>query len=94
MKLLLTLLLVFHAAMIAPGQAVVSFRLETRGCLYRNETFLQCWESPGEYNVHIGASGPLDAAFRPHAGDVIRLVTPEGTASTPLRWWRYLPIIR
>lgn len=54
--------------------AVISWRQEERGCLYRNSTFVGCWDAAGAYRVTLG--GPLtDGALRPAAGDVYELRT-------------------
>ena len=75
--------------------ATVSWHQETRGCLYRNRVFLSCFERPGSYVETFGAAGPLDAAYRPAAGDVYSLWTPEGVYHTQLIGRAvFLPVIR
>ena len=64
--------------------ATISWTQQSRGCLYRNTTFISCYERPGSYVETFGAVGPLDAAYRPTAGDVYTLWTPEGVERAPL----------
>lgn len=68
-----------------PGASVVSWTQTTRGCLYKNETFIACYETPGEYRITFGRVGLLDGTLRPRVGDVYVLWTPEGTWRAALR---------
>jgi len=63
------------------------------GCLFRNDTLYRCYQESGV--LRLGAHGPLDAAYRPAAGDVYTLVGADGSVErAPLRGVVYLPVIR
>jgi len=56
-------------------------------CISRNATLIRCWtDLPAEtYVMVLGNKGPLDAAFRPHSGDVFVLQQDGQTWRAPLR---------
>lgn len=63
------------------------------GCLWKGQTFIQCYESSG--TLLLGASGPLDHAYRPTAFDVFRLVRSDGTVEqTQIKSVVYLAVWR
>jgi hypothetical protein len=65
------------------------------GCLYRNNTLIACYPREASYTLELGATGSLDGAYRPAAGDVFTLARPGGEVDTaPLRSLSYLPAWR
>lgn len=65
-------------------------------CLSRNSTLIQCWSDlpPGLSVVELGKTGPLDAAFRPAAGDVYVVQQDGAVWKAPLRGVAYFPVWR
>ncbi len=81
--------LIFLALWTAPGRAVVSWDAPGRACLFRNATFINCWDGPQAIPLEGG-----DFAYHPAAGDVFTLQFPDGSiVQTRLRPPTvYLPI--
>ena len=80
-----------------PGVAHLSWT--GPGCLYRvpsNQTtiLIACYPREGGYAIELGSDGPLDAAYRPAAGDMYVLWRADGRKEqAPLRSVTYLPAI-
>jgi hypothetical protein len=88
-----------RAAWDTSTSATVSWTQTARACLYREpmtgaRVFIGCYEAPGDYHIQFGHVGPLDAAYRPAAGDMYVLQTGGEVWRAPLRWVVLLPIIR
>lgn len=76
-----------------PSSAVISWRQTERACLYRNSTFVGCWDAPGEYRMTLG--GPLtDGAYRPAAHDVYTLIYGGQAWRAELRGVVYVPVVQ
>lgn len=65
-------------------------------CISRNATLIRCWTDlpPETYIMLLGSAGPLDAAYRPAAGDVFVLEQDGARYPTPLRAFVALPLVR
>ena len=75
-----------------PGRATLTW--SGPGCVYRNQTLLACYPREVGYVLELGGAGPIDAAYRPGAGDVYRLVRFDGTVElAPLRSVTYLAVV-
>lgn len=73
--------------------AVVSWRQTERACLYRNTTFVDCYDAPGDYRVELG--GPLtDGTLRPAAGDVYSLWQDGEITNTRLMGRVFVPVVQ
>ena len=99
MRAILILFLLFAPHLTAywnyDRSATISWHQETRGCLYRNTTFIACYEQAGDYAITFGRVGPLDAAYRPAAHDTYTIWTPDGIERAPLAGRpMYLPLIK
>lgn len=77
----------------SPTSAVVSWQQGQRGCLWRNSTFIGCYDGAGAVRVTFGQRGPMDAAYRPAAGDVFTVVVDGAAYSAPLRSVVRLPVV-
>lgn len=77
-----------------PGAATVSWAQQARGCLYRNQTFVGCYDGAGRVLVTFGHVGPLSGDLRPTAGDVWVAVVDGVTHRAPLRSVQLLPVFR
>jgi hypothetical protein len=84
----------FSAQWDSATAATVQWTATGRSCLYKNQTFLGCYERTGTITLPIGHNGPIDGAFRPAAGDVFVLTIGDQTYRAPLRGRpQYLPVI-
>ena len=66
-------------------------------CLVKNTTLIGCWYDlpAGLTGLSLGATGPMDANYRPVAGDVFTLAYDGNLAGrAPLRSVVYLGVIR
>lgn len=73
-----------------PGVARV---VHSAGCLYRNQTFIRCYERGGV--LLLGSVGPLDGAYRGQVGDLFRLVKPDGSIEQArIKSVLYFPVMR
>lgn len=88
-------LLLLSALWGGPGWAVLTW--QGAGCLYRQPqggtpVLVACYPREGSYTVELGNIGPLDAAYRPAAGDIYTLWRPDGSIEqAPLRSIVYFP---
>lgn len=83
------MLILFLALWLAPGRAAISWDAPGRACLFRNETFVGCWDGP----ARVVLGGPnTDFRYRPAAGDVFRLVVDSSVYTAPLQSVIRLPI--
>lgn len=85
----------FTAHWDAPGRATLRWSQSSRSCLYRESVigeraFIGCFDGSGAAVLALGDTGPLDAAYRPTAGDVFVLDGPEGVRRARLRGVVYL----
>jgi hypothetical protein len=98
-SIIIILLFAFRADSAAPGHARIVWTQPAhvqQTCLSRNATLIQCWRDlpPGPRVVTLGSQGPLDAAYRPEAGDVFTLALDGAIHRTTLRSVVRLPVVR
>jgi hypothetical protein len=88
----------FTATWQRPGVARLSWAQPAgvhETCVVRNTTLIGCWYDlpSGATGLTLGASGPMDANFKPQAGDVF-VLTQDGAARwAQLRGVVVLPLV-